>query len=189
MSETIDRGRRRFIAVSLSASGALLVGIRFARADENDVPPALLGDDLTQLGPFVRIERDNRVVIGARGCEIGQGVMTSLPMLIAEELDVDWSQVRVVQLPYGYIDTDKGPSNRYGDQGAGGSTSVSDAWKDLRAAGATARWLLVEAASREWNLPSAQLRTESGQVERVRPTQPPGRASDYRGSSIKAYHR
>jgi isoquinoline 1-oxidoreductase beta subunit len=85
-------------------------------------------------------------------------------MLIAEELDVDWSQVRVVQLPYGYIDTDKGPSNKYGDQGAGGSTSVSDAWKDLREAGATARWLLVEAASREWNVPSAQLHTESGQV-------------------------
>jgi isoquinoline 1-oxidoreductase beta subunit len=164
MSDAIDRGRRRFLAVSLSASGALLVGMRFALAADADTPPELLGDDLVQVGPFVRIERDNRVVIGARGCEIGQGVMTSLPMLIAEELDVDWSEVRVVQLPYGYVETDKGPSNKYGDQGAGGSTSVSDAWKDLREAGATARWLLVEAASREWNLPSAGLRTESGQV-------------------------
>jgi isoquinoline 1-oxidoreductase beta subunit len=164
MSDAIDRGRRRFLAASLSASGALLIGVRFALAADADTPPELLGDDLTQLGPFVRIERDNRVVIGARGCEIGQGVMTSLPMLIAEELDVDWSQVRVVQLPYGYVDTDKGPSNRYGDQGAGGSTSVSDGWKDLREAGAAARWLLVEAAAREWSLPSAQLHTESGQV-------------------------
>ncbi|MET0230859.1 MAG: molybdopterin cofactor-binding domain-containing protein [Rhodanobacteraceae bacterium] len=164
MSDAIDRGRRRFLAVSLSASGALLVGVRFALAADADTPPELLGEDLTQVGPFVRIERDNRIVIGARGCEIGQGVMTSLPMLIAEELDVDWSQVRVVQLPYGYIDTDKGPSNKYGDQGAGGSTSVSDGWKDLREAGATARWLLVEAASREWSLPAAQLRTESGEV-------------------------
>ena len=124
-----------------------------ARAGRGDLPPELLGDDLTQLGPFVRIERDNRVVIGARGCEIGQGVMTSLPMLIAEELDVDWSQVRVIQLPYGYIETDKGPSNKYGDQGAGGSTSVPDGWKELREAGATARWLLVQAAAQEWNLP------------------------------------
>jgi len=164
MTASTDLGRRRFLAVALSASGALLVGIRLARAADDDLPVELLGDDLTAIGPFVRIERDNRVVIGARGCEIGQGVMTSLPMLIAEELDVDWSQVRVIQLPYGYIDTDKGPSNKYGDQGAGGSTSVSDGWKDLREAGATARWLLVEAAAREWNLPRDQLRTESGQV-------------------------
>jgi isoquinoline 1-oxidoreductase beta subunit len=164
MSAPIDPGRRRFLAVALSASGALLVGVRFARGADGDLPPELLGDDLTEVGPFVRIERDNRVVIGARGCEIGQGVMTSLPMLIAEELDVDWSQVRVIQLPYGYIDTDKGPSNRYGDQGAGGSTSVSDGWKELREAGATARWLLVQAAAGEWNLPAEKLRTESGQV-------------------------
>ena len=165
MSAPVDRGRRRFLAITLSASGALLIGIRVARAETDpDLPPELLGDDLTELGPFLRIERDNRVVIGARGCEIGQGVITSLPMLIAEELDVDWSQVRVIQLPYGYVETDKGPSNKYGDQGAGGSTSVSDGWKELREAGATARWLLVQAAAREWNLPADQLRTASGQV-------------------------
>jgi len=164
MIEATNPGRRRFLAVALSASGALLVGMRWARADENNDPAELLGDDLTELGPFLRIERDNRVVIGARGCEIGQGVMTSLPMLIAEELDVDWSQVRVIQLPYGYIETDKGPSSKYGDQGAGGSTSISDGWKELREAGATARWLLVQAAATEWNLPAEQLHTESGRV-------------------------
>lgn len=164
MTTAPNPGRRRFLAVTLSASGALLLGMRWARADESSDPAELLGDDLTDLGPFLRIERDNRVVIGARGCEIGQGVMTSLPMLIAEELDVDWSQVRVIQLPYGYIETDKGPSNKYGDQGAGGSTSISDGWKELREAGATARWLLVQAAATEWNLPAEQLRTESGQV-------------------------
>jgi len=164
MSDSIDRGRRRFLAVSLSASGALLIGIRIASAQDSDVPAALLGDDLTQLGPFIRIERDNRVVIGARGCEIGQGVMTALPMLIAEELDVDWSQVRVIQLPYGYVETDQGASNKYGDQGAGGSTSVRDGWKELREAGATARWLLVQAAAEEWKVPADTLRTEAGQV-------------------------
>ena len=160
-----QRGRRRFLAISLGASGALLVGMRFALADPAPpgLPPELLGDDLTELGPFVRIERDNRIVIGARGCETGQGVITALPMLIAEELDVDWSQVRVVQLPYGYIDTDQGPSNRYGDQDAGGG-SIPRAWKELREAGATARWLLVQAAAQEWNLPAAQLQTRSGEV-------------------------
>jgi isoquinoline 1-oxidoreductase beta subunit len=161
----IDAGRRRFLAISLTASGALLLGIRAARAEPTpDVPPELLGDDLTALGPFLRIERNNRIVIGARGCEIGQGVMTSLPMLIAEELDVEWSQVKVIQLPYGYVETDNKPSNRYGDQGAGGSTSIPDAWKELRQAGATARWLLLQAAAQEWNLPAAQLRTEAGTV-------------------------
>lgn len=159
---SVDRSRRRFLAVSLAAGGALLIGVRTARSE--DLPPELLGDDLTALGPFVRIERDNRIVIGARGCEIGQGVMTSLPMLIAEELDVDWAQVRVVQLPYGYVDTDEGPSNRYGEQGAGGSTSIRQGWKDLRQAGATARWLLVQAAAAEWKLAAESLRTEAGQV-------------------------
>ena len=166
MTDAANPGRRRFLAIAVTASGALMIGMRWANAQQpsGDLPADLLGDDLTQLGPFLRIERDNRVVIGARGCEIGQGVMTSLPMLIAEELDVDWAQVRVIQLPYGYIETDKGPSNKYGDQGAGGSTSISDGWKELREAGATARWLLVQAAAREWNLPADQLHTESGQV-------------------------
>lgn len=170
--------RRRFLSVSLTAAGALLVCPRFAPAQ--DFEPELLGDDLTALGPFVRIERDGRVVIGARGCETGQGVMTSLPMLVAEELDVDWSQVRVVQLPYGYVDTDKGPSNRYGDQSSGGSTSIPNGWKDLRPAGATARWLLLQAAAREWSLPAANLRTEAGQV-----VAPDGRKLGY-GALVRA---
>ena len=165
MSGAPNAGRRRFLAVSLSASGALLVGLRLAHADPapDDLPAQLLGDDLTQLGPFVRIERDNRIVIGAPGCEIGQGVITSQPMLIAEELDVAWNQVRVVQLPYGYSDSADGPSNRYGDQGDAGS-APAEVWKHLREAGATARWLLVAAAAREWKLPTAQLRTEAGEV-------------------------
>jgi isoquinoline 1-oxidoreductase beta subunit len=166
MSAPVATGRRHFLAISLSASGALLLGLRWAHADPAPagLPPELLGDDLTELGPFLRIERDNRIVIGARGCEVGQGVMTSLPMLIADELDIDWSQVRVVQLPYGYIETDNGPSNKYGHQGSVGDSSITDDWKQLREAGATARWLLVQAAARDWNLPPEQLRTESGQV-------------------------
>ncbi|MEO8670927.1 MAG: molybdopterin cofactor-binding domain-containing protein [Tahibacter sp.] len=157
--------RRQFISVLLTASGALVVGVRSAIAEVHPtVPMDLLGDALTSLGAFVRIERNNRIVIGARGCEIGQGVMTSLPMLLAEELDADWSRVKVEQLPYGYELGPDGPRNRYGDQGAGGSTSVSDGWKDLRQAGAVARWLLVEAAAALWQLPHDRLSTESGYV-------------------------
>lgn len=159
----IDAGRRRFLCVSLTAGGALLLGFRGAvAAPTPGVPPELLGDDLTAVGPFVRIERGNRIVIGARGCEVGQGVMTSLPMLVAEELDVEWSQVMVVQLPYGYVETDQGASNLYGNQGA--DAGMREAWTELRQAGAAARWLLRQAAANEWKLPVANLRTEAGEV-------------------------
>ncbi|MEP6880882.1 MAG: molybdopterin cofactor-binding domain-containing protein [Dokdonella sp.] len=163
MNELTSLARRRFLQFGLTASGALLVGFR-GIANAAAVPPELLGDDLVQLTAFVMIERDNRVVIGARGCEIGQGVITSLPMLIAEELDVDWSKVRVIQLPYGYEEIDGKPGNRYGDQFAGGSTSIPNAWKDLREAGAAARWLLVQAAAEAWSVNADTLHTESGHV-------------------------
>ena len=163
MSAPVDRGRRRFIKVSLTAAGALLVAPRLRAAPMPNVPPELLGDDLTAVGPFVRIERDNRIVIGAPACEVGQGVFTDLPMLVAEELDVDWSQVRVVQLPYGYADDDgDGAASVYGAQGIDASGAASQ--KHLREAGATARWLLVQAAAQEWKLPAEQLRTRAGDV-------------------------
>lgn len=159
----MSMNRRQFITVMLTASGALLVGLR-ATAAAPTLPMELLGEALTSLGAFVRVERNNRVVIGARGCEIGQGVITSLPMLIAEELDADWSRVRVEQLPYGYEIGPDGAQNRYGPQGAGGSTSITDGWKDLRQAGAVARWLLVEAAAQHWQLPHDRLDTDAGHV-------------------------
>jgi isoquinoline 1-oxidoreductase beta subunit len=155
--------RRKFLVVGAAASGALIVGWRAANA-QRALPYLGARIEPTLLGMFVRIESNGDVIIGARGCEIGQGVKTSLPMLIAEELDVDWSRVSVEQLPYGYIDTDKGGGDKYGDQGAGGSTSIPNGWKDLRQAGATARWLLLVAASAKLNLPAGQLRTEAGNV-------------------------
>src|SRR5260370_22748220 len=111
------------------------------------------------LGAFVRMEADGRSVVGARGCEIGQGVKTSLPMLIAEELDVPWSAVTVEQLPYGLIASHDAPgyTSRYGPQGAGGSTSIPDRGKELRQAGARVRWRLVRAARRIWPPPAERL--------------------------------
>jgi isoquinoline 1-oxidoreductase beta subunit len=128
------------------------------------------------LGYFVRIERDGTTVIGARGCEIGQGVKTSLPMLIAEELDADWSRVRVEQMPYGLVASNEAPgvAAKYGPQGAGGSTSVSDGWADLRQAGARARAMLVQAAANEWQADPGLLSTGSGAV-----LHPDGRRLDY----------
>jgi isoquinoline 1-oxidoreductase beta subunit len=160
---TVSLTRRRFLFVAAAGSGALLVGWRAGRADQT-LPYLGARDEAQALGPFVRIEKNGDVIIGARGCEIGQGVKTSLPMLIAEELDVDWNRVRVEQLPYGYIDTDTGPSDKYGGQGAGGSDDIPSGWKDLREAGAVARWLLLVAASAQWDLPAGRLRTEAGNV-------------------------
>ncbi len=155
--------RRRFLVVSAAASGALLVGWRSASAQQR-LPYLGAREEAQGLGPFIRIDKDGTVIIGARATEIGQGVKTSLPMLIAEELDADWNRVRVEQLPYGYIDTEQGPGDKYGDQGAGGSDNIPSAWKDLRQAGATARALLVQAAAEQWDLPPEQLRTEAGYV-------------------------
>ena len=97
--------RRQFLQVTALGSGALLVDISLG-----SLARAAGGAATSQpvsLGAFVRIDPDNSIVIGARGCEIGQGVRTSLPMLIAEELEVRWDQVRVEQLPYGIKQGDK----------------------------------------------------------------------------------
>jgi isoquinoline 1-oxidoreductase beta subunit len=128
------------------------------------------------LGSFVRIEPDGRIVIGARGCEIGQGVRTSLPMLIAEELDVPWSAVTVEQLDYSLVPGAgaSAPVPRYGAQFAGGSTSIRDGWYELRQVGARARWLLLEAAGNEWHEPPDRLRTHEAEV-----LHPDGRTLSY----------
>jgi isoquinoline 1-oxidoreductase subunit beta len=167
--------RRAFLHVSTTALGGLLVAtgspaIAVAAAD-GARPVAGIG-----LGAFVRIEPDGRIVIGARGCEIGQGVRTSLPMLIAEELDVAWSRCIVEQLPYGLIASDKPPgvTSRYGPQGAGGSTSIPEAWTSLRQAGAGVRWMLMQAAAREWSAQLASLRTDDARV-----LHPDGRSLTY----------
>jgi isoquinoline 1-oxidoreductase beta subunit len=99
--------------------------------------------------------------------EVGQGVKTSLPMLVAEELDADWSQVRIEQAG---LDT-----RNYQRQIAGGSGSVRSSWEPFRKAGATARQMLVEAAARKWNVPASECITEKGFVIH----QPTGRTLNY----------
>lgn len=158
MSALASASRRGFLRLSLTASGALLL----ARIDPLRAADGPAG--ASEIGLFIRIEADNRVVIGARGCEIGQGVKTSLPMLIAEELDVAWSQVSVEQLPFVYEIGPQGPRSRYGAQGAGGSTSIPDGWLELRRIGAAARSVLVQAAATRWGVEPGSLRTEDGHV-------------------------
>ena len=103
----MPHSRRQFLEITALGGGGLLATFalpELALAAVNDRPAS---SRFVPLGVFVRIHPDNTMVIGARGCEIGQGVRTSLPMLIAEELDVRWDQVRVEQLPYGIMEGDK----------------------------------------------------------------------------------
>ena len=146
--------RRDFVQVSATAAGGLLVAVTvpsgIRRALAAGAPPAT-----ASLGAFVELGPDGTVTIASKNPEIGQGVKTSLPMLVAEELDIPWQRVRVVQA---------GLDARYGDQGAGGSTAVSENWDSLRKAGATARHLLVAAAAARWRVEPSACTVESGVV-------------------------
>jgi isoquinoline 1-oxidoreductase subunit beta len=177
-SRSVPLSRREFLTVSMTAAGGLMLALPQARPASAavDTSGASTDDETGQLGAFVRIEPDGRIVIGARGCEIGQGVRTSLPMLIAEELDVPWSAVTVEQLPYGLVASSDPPGFRslYGDQGAGGSTSIPDGWGELRQAGARARWLLIQAAAQSWHEPAERLSTHEARV-----VHPDGRTLSY----------
>jgi isoquinoline 1-oxidoreductase beta subunit len=170
LNSRMSTSRRHFLQISLSG-GALLATVSLpgmARAEQASSASAGAANvsGAIPLGAFVRIHPDNSVVIGARGCEIGQGVRTSLPMLIAEELDVAWEQVRVEQLDYGIV-AGKEPgqfTSPYGGQGAGGSTNIPEGWTSLREAGAQIRALLIAAAAQQWHADAAALTTRDGVV-------------------------
>ena len=159
-NRVVDEGRRRFLIGGLTAGGGFLLGIPSMQLLAQGGEAA----DNRQIGFFVEIKADNQVIIGVAQPEIGQGVRTAMPMLVAEELDVEWSSVRVEQMPLGIIKTADGYAWKYGGQGAGGSTSVTDNWEFLREVGATARQMLLQAAANHWKMPSDSCHTEPGVV-------------------------
>ena len=161
--------RRTFMQLGASAAGGLLLSLQFVpRLSRAAVAPSP-SDSALAIGLLVRIEKDGTTFIGARSPEIGQGVKTSLPMIIAEEMDADWSKVRVEQLPLGIVrGTDTPFTWKYGPQGAGGSTNIPDGWPYLRQAGAQIRALLIAAAAQQWSVGASSLKTREGSVQRAR---------------------
>jgi isoquinoline 1-oxidoreductase beta subunit len=150
--------RRTFIAASAAAGGGLLLDLTFAgAANAAAAPAAATGVPAAgTLNAYVRIAPDGIITIAAKNPEIGQGVKTSLPMIVAEELDVDWKNVRTEQAQ---IDPRK-----YGPQFAGGSLSTPMNYDALRRAGAAGRQMLVAAAAQTWKVPADQCTTEAGVV-------------------------
>jgi len=109
---------------------------------------------------WLRLTGDGSVTVMCGSAEMGQGVLTAIPMLLAEELDADWKRVRVQQAP-----VDQAYNNpMFGMQATGGSTTVRAHWEPLRKAGAAAREMLLTAAAAQWKVPAAECRTEAGQV-------------------------
>lgn len=164
MSGGIRLSRRRFLQVLAGTAGALVVGIRTAEAVDAPLPPALFGDNFYNLGAYVRIDTDGKVLIGARDPDTGTGVATALPRIIADELDADWKSVEVVALGLGVEDNKGQPRWTYGRQLGGSGGSIPAAWNDLRQAGAVARWLLLQAAARRLGVPASRLRCDAGTV-------------------------
>lgn len=144
--------RRSFLKVS-GVAGAGLV-LAFYVGDEAAAQAA--GGKAFAPNAFVSIANDGTITIMAKSPEIGQGVKTALPMIVAEELDADWSKVNILQAP---ID-----SKLYGRQGAGGSRSIPTNWDTLRQAGATARAMLVTAAAKQWKVPESEITTSKSVV-------------------------
>jgi len=150
--------RREFLKFSVAASGGLLVGFYFPGAGMQ----ASAQESANSFMPnaFVRIGTDEQVTVIVNHSEMGQGVFTSLPMLLAEELDADWSKVGFESAP---VDP-KYNHPAFGMQVTGGSSSVWSGLEQFRQAGAAARAMLVAAAAQRWNTDPSSCRTESGAV-------------------------
>jgi isoquinoline 1-oxidoreductase beta subunit len=148
--------RRSFLKVSALSGGGFLLGFSsltgFTRAEKlAEIETFTEG---VSLAGFVKINEKGEITILSPNPEFGQNVKTSMPMIVAEELDVDWQKITVQQAPYN--------TQIYGRQFTGGSQSIRTGWKPLRIAGASARHMLREAAAQTWQVPIEEVTTEGG---------------------------
>jgi isoquinoline 1-oxidoreductase subunit beta len=128
--------RRDFIATGIAAGAGLMIGFYLPHAGSSQ-------KNIFQPNAFLKIAPDGKITVTVARSEMGQGVWTSLPMILAEELEADWKQITIEQA---------GASTLYGDQSTGGSASVRTGWDPLRKAGAAAREMLVAAAALQWGV-------------------------------------
>jgi isoquinoline 1-oxidoreductase beta subunit len=156
-----DLSRRAFLQASALVGGGLLLDFYVPNARAASSPGGGV------LNAYVSVMPDGIVTIMAKNPEIGQGVKTSLPMLIAEELDVDWKNVRTEQAI--------ADGAKYAPQFAGGSTATPLNWEPLRRVGAAARDMMIRAAASTWRVPASECRTASGTVTHA----PTGRRLTY----------
>ena len=150
-SEVFKASRRDFLKAGGVVAGGLLLGVSIASCDDK-------GKKISYLAPnvYLSIGSNGEVVIVAHRSEMGQGIRTSLPLVVADELGADWTKVKIVQ--------GEGDEKKYGNQNTDGSFSVRMFYKPMREAGATARLLLIRAASQQWNVPVEECDTKEGKV-------------------------
>lgn len=151
-----EMSRRTFLKASALSGGGLMLSFTwlssFRSADK--MAELNLPEQWNQLNGYIQIMPDNMVKIFCPNPEFGQNVMTSLPMIVAEELDVDWKNVVVEMGPHDNV--------KLGPQFAGGSNSVRMYWAPLRNAGASARQMLIDAAAQTWSVPASEITAKSG---------------------------
>ncbi len=145
--------RRTLLQSGLAAATTLVIGFDVTRKAEAQGPKTQVA--VNPLRAWIRLEADGVVTVFYPKSEMGQGISTALPMILADELDLDWNQVHVEHAP---VTAD------YGSQGTGGSGSITALWKPLRQAGATARTMLVTAAAQQWSVSPADCTTKNGAV-------------------------
>jgi isoquinoline 1-oxidoreductase subunit beta len=152
MSTVINLTRRHFLGACSSVGAGLLLGVRLPAKGEK---PQASDSPTFKPNAFVRIDRNGKVTLTVAKSEMGEGIHTALAMLIAEELEVDWTAIAVERAELNPI---------YGNQETGGSDGINSCFEPLRKAGATARELLIAAAAKQWNVAPEACRAESGVV-------------------------
>ncbi|MEM6317339.1 MAG: molybdopterin cofactor-binding domain-containing protein [Bacteroidota bacterium] len=149
-------GRRSFLKSSALAGGGMMLSFSWLASCQNKTEAEVLAmpKEWFDINAYLKIGDNGVVTIFAPNPEFGQNVRTSMPMLVAEELDVNWKKVIVEQAPY--------HAKKYGMQFTGGSRGIMSRWNPLRMAGASARQMLVEAAAKTWNVSPSEITTENG---------------------------
>jgi isoquinoline 1-oxidoreductase beta subunit len=154
MNEIANASRRRFLTGGVIAAGALVLGLRYSpKLLHGDRLPQETNADQASLHPsvYLGINPDGTVWIVAARSEMGTTSRTTLPLVVADELDADWKRVKIEQAI---------GDKRYGDQNTDGSHSIRSFYDAMRLAGATARFMLIQAAAKQWDVPAAECETD-----------------------------